>query len=81
MAEFLAETGALGSLAGEVSVAWAVGATPEQADDLLALVLERVRIGTPSSLRDDEDFAEPISEVGDLSVVLDGAGDPERSSR
>lgn len=64
------------SLPSVVPEAWAFGATPAQADDLLALVLEGVKTGTASSLRDYEADAEPIPAEGDVSIVLDGDGDP-----
>lgn len=59
-----------------VPLAWAFGATPEHADALLDLVLAGIKDGTASSLWDHESSGEPLPEVGELSVVLDGAGDP-----
>ncbi|MFC7457496.1 ASCH domain-containing protein [Brachybacterium sp. GCM10030267] len=56
--------------------AWAFGATPEHADGLLALVLEGTKTATASSLWDYEEEGEPIPAVGDLSIILDGAGVP-----
>ncbi|WP_084038931.1 ASCH domain-containing protein [Demequina sp. NBRC 110053] len=55
---------------------WAFGATPEHADGLLALVLEGAKTGTASSLWDLEHTGEAIPAVGDLSIILDGAGVP-----
>jgi len=60
----------------EVPLAWGFGATPEHADELLALVLDGVKDGTASSLWDYEATAEPLPEVGEHSVVLDGTGQP-----
>lgn len=60
----------------EVPLAWGFGATPEHADELLALVLNGVKDGTASSLWDYEATAEPLPEVGEHSVVLDGTGQP-----
>lgn len=54
--------------------AWAFGATPEQADDLLALVLDGTKTATASAAGDYESEGEPFPAVGDLSIVLDGAG-------
>lgn len=61
--------------------AWSFGASPEQADALLELVLSGVKTATASAAhdyavtgRDAED--EPIPVVGALGIVLDGAGRP-----
>ncbi|OII31900.1 ASCH domain-containing protein [Curtobacterium sp. MMLR14_010] len=59
-----------------VPLAWAFGATPEHADALLDLVLHGVKDGTASSLWDYEESSDPLPEVGELSVILDGAGEP-----
>ena len=56
--------------------AWAFGATPEHADGLLRLVLDGVKTGTASSLRDYEADGDPLPEVGELSIILDGSGAP-----
>ncbi|OII10841.1 ASCH domain-containing protein [Curtobacterium sp. MCBA15_009] len=63
-------------LPSTVPESWAFGATPEQADDLLALVLDGTKDGTASSLWDYEAADEALPAVGDLAVVLDGAGAP-----
>jgi len=55
--------------------AWAFGDDPQLADDLLALVLAGIKTGTASALWDFEE-GEPIPKVGDLSIILDGAGHP-----
>lgn len=52
------------------------GATPEQADELLDLILTGVKTGTACPLRDYELEGEPLPHAGDLSIVLDGAGRP-----
>lgn len=59
-----------------IPLAWAFGATPEHADALLDLVLRGVKDGTASSLWDYEESGDPLPEVGELSVILDGAGEP-----
>ncbi|NLT31010.1 MAG: ASCH domain-containing protein [Propionibacterium sp.] len=55
--------------------AWSFGATPEQADELLELVLAGTKTATASLLSDycEED---PVPEVGTMGIVLDGAGRP-----
>jgi uncharacterized protein YhfF len=56
--------------------AWAFGGTPEQADALLALVLAGTKTATAGALTDYESEDEPLPEVGSLSILLDGAGQP-----
>lgn len=56
--------------------AWAFGATTEHADDLLDLVLRGIKTGTASSLWDCEHDGEPVPELGDLSIILDGRDAP-----
>ncbi len=56
--------------------AWAFGATPAHADELLELVLKGVKTGTASSLWDYEATGEPLPEIGELSIILDGRGSP-----
>lgn len=56
--------------------AWAFGATPAQADSLLALVLAGTKTATASSLWDYEHTGESIPEVGWLNIILDGRGGP-----
>ena len=56
--------------------AWGFGATPEHADELLALVLDGIKVGTASSLWDYDATGDPLPVVGELSIILDGAGAP-----
>lgn len=63
-------------LPAQLPEAWAFGATPEHADGLLRLVLDGVKTGTASSLRDYEADGDPLPEVGELSIILDGSGAP-----
>lgn len=58
-----------------VPPAWSFGADPDQADRLLALVLDGTKTATASAF---EDYTEddPVPERGALSIVLDGAGHP-----
>lgn len=56
--------------------AWSFGATPEQADELLSLVLEGTKTATASAVWDYEAVDEPLPSVGTLGIVLDGAGHP-----
>ncbi|QIK62870.1 ASCH domain-containing protein [Leucobacter viscericola] len=60
----------------ETPLAWAFGATPAHADELLGLVLEGVKTGTASSLWDYEESGDPLPHVGELSIILDSAGEP-----
>ncbi|MEO1286471.1 MAG: ASCH domain-containing protein [Chloroflexota bacterium] len=57
--------------------AWAFGDSPELADDLLALVLSGKKIATASAIWSYEDDNEPEPYVGELSIILDGAGQPQ----
>uniref|UniRef100_A0A942YDJ2 ASCH domain-containing protein n=1 Tax=Neobacillus citreus TaxID=2833578 RepID=A0A942YDJ2_9BACI len=59
-----------------VPLAWAFGATAEHADELLDLVLRGTKDGTASSMWDYEASGEALPEVGELSVILDGRGEP-----
>lgn len=58
--------------------AWPLGAYTDsaQADDLLTLVLAGVKTATSSSLWDYEAASEALPAVGDLGILLDGAGEP-----
>lgn len=68
----------LGTYSGEALAppAWAFGATPEQADELIALVLDGTKTATASAQWDYEHEGEQIPQVGDLSIVLDGSEHP-----
>lgn len=56
--------------------AWAFGATPEQADDLLALMLAGTKTATAGALDDYVAEGEPLPQVGTLAILLDGSGNP-----
>jgi uncharacterized protein YhfF len=56
--------------------AWSFGATPEQADALLALVLAGTKTATAGALSDYEADGSPLPEPGTLGIVLDGSGKP-----
>lgn len=56
--------------------AWAFGATPEQADALLRLVLDGTKTATASAQADYAADNEELPVVGTLGIVLDGAGHP-----
>jgi uncharacterized protein YhfF len=56
--------------------AWSFGATPEQADKLLALVLDGTKTATSSAMWDYEATGEQLPERGALGIVVDGAGRP-----
>jgi len=55
---------------------WAFGNTPEMADDLGDLVKRGVKIATASLAWAYQADGEPYPEVGELSIILDGRGDP-----
>ena len=56
--------------------AWSFGADAEQADALLALVLDGTKTATAGALWDFESDDEPLPEPGSLSIILDGRGHP-----
>ena len=56
--------------------AWAFGATPEQADDLLALLLSGIKTATSGALWDYEAEGEQLPTPGALGIVTDGRGVP-----
>jgi uncharacterized protein YhfF len=56
--------------------AWAFGDNPRLAQDLLRLVLAGVKTATASLLWEYEDAEEPVPAKGDLSIILDGEGEP-----
>lgn len=65
-----------GALESLMPPAWAFGGTPEQADELLRLVLDGTKTATASALWDYEADDDPLPEPGGLSIVLDGEGRP-----
>ncbi len=56
--------------------AWAFGATPEQADEQLALVLSGTKTATADALWDYEATGEALPAPGALGIVTDGRGVP-----
>jgi uncharacterized protein YhfF len=54
----------------------AFGATPAEADALLALVLDGTKTATAGALWDYEHEGETLPRVGDLAILLDGAQRP-----
>lgn len=56
--------------------AWSFGGTPEEADVLLQLVRDGTKTATAGALWDYEAAEEPLPSVGNLAIVLDGAGEP-----
>ena len=56
--------------------AWAFGGSPQQADRLLALVLDGTKTATASARADYDAESEELPEPGTLGIVLDGAGHP-----
>jgi uncharacterized protein YhfF len=65
---------AAASAAGATYSAWQFGYGAEMADELLALVLEGRKTATAGALWAYEAEGEPVPQVGDFSIVLDGAG-------
>jgi len=61
--------------------AWSFGDSPRLADELLALVLAGRKTATSSSLAEYQDGGEPLPRVGELSILLDGAGRPRAMIR
>lgn len=55
---------------------WSFGDNPELADQLLTLVLDGRKTGTSTALAELEDEGLALPVVGDLSIVLDGTGEP-----
>lgn len=56
--------------------AWSFGDDPRLADELLALVLDGRKTATSTSVAELEAAGEPQPRPGELSIVLDGAGEP-----
>ena len=72
----IAVIGGLTVTAGIPPMAWAFGDNPVLADELLALVLAGTKTGTSSALVDYDAEDIPMPVVGELSIILDGAGHP-----
>lgn len=64
------------SLPEQQPQAWAFGASSRKADVLLDLVLRGTKTATASSLRDYGADDEPLPQAGELSILLDGSGEP-----
>lgn len=56
--------------------AWSFGDDARLADELLALVLSGRKTGTSTALAELTATDQPLPRVGDVSIVLDSAGDP-----
>lgn len=56
--------------------AWGFGDSPQMAGELGLLVAQRIKTATCSLLWEYEAAGEAIPQVGDLSIILDGAGRP-----
>ncbi len=57
--------------------AWAFGDSPALANELLGLVLVGEKTGTSSARAELDAVGEPMPAKGDLSILLDGAGEPK----
>lgn len=66
----------VGVAAAMTPPAWAFGDNPRLADELLSLVLAGEKTGTSTALAELAATGEPEPQVGDLSIILDGAGHP-----
>ncbi|MDR2895654.1 MAG: ASCH domain-containing protein [Propionibacteriaceae bacterium] len=55
---------------------WSFSDDPAVADELLDLVLTGKKVATSSLERDYIDHHEPLPEIGDLSILVDSAGQP-----
>jgi uncharacterized protein YhfF/nicotinamidase-related amidase len=55
---------------------WSFGDSQEQADNLVGLVLAGHKTGTATALPELTDTGDPLPRVGELSILLDGAGRP-----
>lgn len=56
--------------------AWGFGDSAAMADELGALVVQGIKTATCSLLWEYEDRDEPVPRAGDLSIILDGTGQP-----
>ncbi len=56
--------------------AWAFGDNPAMADDLLSYVLTGKKTATSGMLKDYEIDNDPIPEIGNRSIILDGENFP-----
>jgi uncharacterized protein YhfF len=63
-----------GAAQGPMPEASAFGDNPTLADELLALVLSGTKTATCGALWEYEADDEPLTQVGELGIVLDGAG-------
>jgi len=60
----------------ELPPAWGFGDSPEMANELGSLVYQGTKTATCSSVWEMEFDGEAIPQPGDLSIILDGQGDP-----
>jgi uncharacterized protein YhfF len=56
--------------------AWAFGDSAAMADDLLAYVLTGEKTATSGMLKDYEIDGDPVPEIGERSIILNGKGEP-----
>ncbi len=56
--------------------AWPFGDSVELADELLALVLDGTKRATAGAVAEHEAESDPLPEVGDLEIAMDGAMRP-----
>ena len=72
----------LGGIVGQQALdtleppAWSFGADPEEADELLELVLAGMKTAISSAAAPYVERGEPLPEAGGVSIILDGVGRP-----
>ena len=66
----------VGVAAAMAPPAWSFGDNPRLADELLALVLAGRKTGTATAVPELDATGEAMPRVGELSIILDGAGHP-----
>jgi uncharacterized protein YhfF len=59
-----------------IPLAWGFGDSPQLADELGALVFQGIKTATCSLLWEYDTGSEPVPQPGDLSIILDGQGNP-----
>ena len=73
---YLKSTGQSPENADESPEAWAFGDDPKMADDLGRMVADGIKTSTCSLLWEYDRNDEALPEEGDLSIILDGSGQP-----
>ncbi len=61
---------------GKMPEAWSFGDSKDMADELGALVRKGIKTATCSLLWEYEHDGDALPEIGELSIILDGVGEP-----